>query len=486
MQFNLGRQFIRTYPKLVTSHNLKTHLSSYACAEISCQQASQAFLMGIYPTWTYNKLTPFSDVKSSGENMSSAKDADSGDFKLGHNYNKERKDDSKMKGEKFNSEEHRQIIINLTKPPYEAQVTRFQLENEVYPLPHKVKFIPTITSNTIDDYLFVTSMNDVCPQQTEFFQKNLKSHILGFESKVLSKFMIREKDNLKELRLGSLSSLMIHNHMHSRIDLTNPDESLLEAKFQDIEQQFVEGRLGRGIQPEFIDRFRRIIGLEFLSKMNKKVHKQIMNHHLVTKIIEQMKLYKKYMYYDMSQIIHFSGTWQNTLSLLASFNRTSSACLRKRAILDNYSGKKLVQDNDPFCLDVPKMSSQLYFELNEASDLYASGNDSKDNLQDEDYFLRVIYNGKPLGICVDNNEEYKKPIRERIFKIYCPLDQFISLMEEQIILKSYKQLCSTDIPKKAVKTDHLLSEQKREIKMTVYICSAILIIQVLIMLYLCC
>jgi hypothetical protein len=39
-------------------------------------------------------------------------------------------------------------------------------------LPNRVNFIPTKSSSPEGDYMFVTSMNDVCPKETEFFQRN--------------------------------------------------------------------------------------------------------------------------------------------------------------------------------------------------------------------------------------------------------------------------------------------------------------------------
>lgn len=58
MHFMLGNNLQESYPHLVSQENLKTTVSSYACAEPTCQQASQAFMMGLFPAWNSNELTP--------------------------------------------------------------------------------------------------------------------------------------------------------------------------------------------------------------------------------------------------------------------------------------------------------------------------------------------------------------------------------------------------------------------------------------------
>ena len=65
---------------------------------------------------------------------------------------------------------------------------------------------------------------------------------------------------------------------------------------------------------------------------------------------------------------------------------------------------------------MPKQSSEIDFEL--------SSSRNPEDVNKLDYFVRVIYNGESLGVCTDGKEEYKKPFKERIFKIYCPLEEF--------------------------------------------------------------
>jgi hypothetical protein len=102
----------------------------------------------------------------------------------------------------------------LSTPPYEP--LNVEMLNGDDALPNQVKFLPTQIPSPEGDYFFVTSMNDVCPKQTEFFQKNIKSQVLNFESKVLNKFRIKERKSLKQLHLGSLSSIRRRQHHFHR------------------------------------------------------------------------------------------------------------------------------------------------------------------------------------------------------------------------------------------------------------------------------
>jgi hypothetical protein len=56
--FILGSNLQQSYPNLITRDTLQSHLSSFSCGEPSCQQASQAFLMGVFPIWKENMITP--------------------------------------------------------------------------------------------------------------------------------------------------------------------------------------------------------------------------------------------------------------------------------------------------------------------------------------------------------------------------------------------------------------------------------------------
>jgi hypothetical protein len=216
----------------------------------------------------------------------------------------------------------------------------------------------------------------------------------------------------------------------------NPDESKLEAKLALAESRYVDEGFPKKVTPGFVDRFRRVVGLEFLSKKNKPVHFKIMNHHLVSKIIHQMELVKKYPEVRQARFSHFSGTWQNSLSLLVAFNRTNYKCLRRRARLDGRKGSRVEYDNDPVCFDVPKMTSEINFEMSETQD---EEDESKMN-----YFVRVSYNGESIGLCVNNEDEYKKKMPQRMFKIYCPIDEFTTLMRQNVTLPSYQAVCANE------------------------------------------
>lgn len=147
-----------------------------------------------------------------------------------------------------------------------------------------------------------------------------------------------------------------------------------------------------------------------------------MNHHIMTKILRSMRLIRKYPDVRQARMEHFAGTWQNSLSFLVALNRTSYHCMVSRAKVDNVKSNRLKYNNDPVCLDVPKMTSEIDFELSEMQ--------TDDSSSKSKYFVRVIYNGESLGVCVDSKEEYKKPMSDRIFKIYCPLDEFSDLMKQ--------------------------------------------------------
>lgn len=226
-----------------------------------------------------------------------------------------------------------------------------------------------------------------------------------------------------------MKEILKHQHgghenefLEPKKNLISPDETQLEAKFAEIESKYVEDGLPDTVSKGFVDRFRRIVGLEFLSRQPKPIHRKIMNHHIMLTITRQMSLMRKYPDVRMANLHHFSGTWQNTLSFLVAFNRTNYGCLNQRARVDNLNGKFVEYDNDPTCYDVPKMTSELDFEL--------SKSEAEDDSEKLIYFVRVIYNGESIGLCVDNQAEYKKPMSERIFKIYCPLDDFLLLMRQ--------------------------------------------------------
>ena len=104
----------------------------------------------------------------------------------------------------------------ITKPPFSQLDIDADISSDIYSLPHGLKFIPTLTSGPETDYLFVTSMNDVCPRETKFFQKNRMSQIQSFESDILIKFSLREKEYLKKLGIGSLGTLNKRNYTPHR------------------------------------------------------------------------------------------------------------------------------------------------------------------------------------------------------------------------------------------------------------------------------
>lgn len=59
----------------------------------------------------------------------------------------------------------------------------------------------------------------------------------------------------------------------SKLKSLNPDQSSLEKIYDGVESGYVEGTLPTGVPTNFIDRFRRVIGLEYLSKQNKYLHR---------------------------------------------------------------------------------------------------------------------------------------------------------------------------------------------------------------------
>jgi hypothetical protein len=181
-----------------------------------------------------------------------------------------------------------------------------------------------------------------------------------------------------------------------------PDQSDLEILFSELESQILEYGLPDRVDKDFIERFRRIVGLEYLSRVNKDTHRKIMNHHIISKIISEMSLIRKYPKVQQARFNHFSGLWQNTLNLLVAFNKTSYTCLKQKEASAKKE-EKLVHNNDPYCLEVPKSTSELDFELS------AIEEDGK-NVNQSSYSVRVIYNGESLGLCVDSPEEYRKPI----------------------------------------------------------------------------
>ena len=127
-------------------------------------------------------------------------------------------------------------------------------------------------------------MNDVCPKETEFFQRNHRSHSLNFISRILNKFAIRESAYLKQL--GIYAQIVDPNHeilegtgfsifrsTSQKLKSLNPDQSKLEKIYDAVESGYVEGTLPNTVPANFIDRFRRVIGLEYLSKQNKYLHR---------------------------------------------------------------------------------------------------------------------------------------------------------------------------------------------------------------------
>ena len=202
-----------------------------------------------------------------------------------------------------------------------------------------------------------------------------------------------------------------------------------------------------------------------------------MNHHIMNKILKSMSLIKKYPEVRQSRLEHFSGTWQNSLSFLVAFNRTNYGCMNARANADNSGGKFLEYNSDPVCLDVPKMTSQLDFELSETQ--------SEDSPDKSIYFVRVIYNGESLGICVDSKDEYKKPMSERVFKIYCPLDEFSALMRQQVTLRSYQAICASEQKDKKDLDDDMWRKLTEKAKIEFILYGSVFAFQIVLSMILC-
>lgn len=150
-----------------------------------------------------------------------------------------------------------------------------------------------------------------------------------------------------------------------------------------------------------------------------------------------MKMIRQYPDVKQSRFVHFAGRWKNVLSLLVAFNKTSYECLEDRFFYDNRNSKFLKYDSDPNCLDVPKMASEIDFEL-------TMNDDEENTSKRKTHYVRVIYNGESLGICPQSQSEYNKPIQKRAFKIYCPLDEFSALMSRHVVLPSYQAVCARD------------------------------------------
>ena len=413
--------------------------------------------MGVFPIWKENMITP-GDLNTNDLDKNNKNER----IRLMQQTNKTQQQNQDM----------------ITKPPFSQLDIDADISSDIYSLPHGLKFIPTLTSGPETDYLFVTSMNDVCPRETKFFQKNRMSQIQSFESDILIKFSLREKEYLKKLGIGSLGTLNKRNYtphrqhlggvvdidfLQQKNNLISPDESFLEAKFEEIEALHTQNVLHEDVDVRFINRFRRIVGLEFLSRLDKPVHIRVMNTHLISQIINSMEFIRKYPEVKQASFNHFSGSWQNTLSLLVAFNKTSYACLKSRASQDNTKGKYLEQDNNPWCLDVPTLTSEIDFELSVVDTENAQESNRKD------YNVRVVYKGETLGLCVDSNTEYSKEISHRVFKTYCPLDEFISLMAQQVILPNYQLACSVDTQAKLEKNHDLWIKLVKEAKYMYYI-----------------
>ena len=77
----------------------------------------------------------------------------------------------------------------------------------------------------------------------------------------------------------------------------------------EVEFQYVNEGLPKNVTKGFVDRMRRIVGLEYLSKKHKAIHFNIMNHHLVSKILHQMRMVAKHPDVKQPRFSHFSGTW---------------------------------------------------------------------------------------------------------------------------------------------------------------------------------
>ena len=164
-------------------------------------------------------------------------------------------------------------------------------------------------------------------------------------------------------------------------------------------------------------------------------------------LVHQMKMVRLYPNIKQPRFVHFAGRWKNVLSLLVAFNKTSYECLENRFFSDNLNSKFLKYDNDPNCLDIPKMASEMDFEL--------TMNDEEETSQKhKSHYVRVIYNGESLGICPQSQSEYQKPLNKRSYKIYCPLDEFSAIISQKVVLPSYQAVCAREsLPLKELDDD---------------------------------
>ena len=92
---------------------------------------------------------------------------------MGHDFEDEKKTDSRNKQEASSKKDAQDLQNKLSTPPFQG--LNVDSLNTDQALTNGVKFIATYTSKPNSDYLFVTSMNDVCPKETEFFQRNSRS-----------------------------------------------------------------------------------------------------------------------------------------------------------------------------------------------------------------------------------------------------------------------------------------------------------------------
>jgi hypothetical protein len=292
-----------------------------------------------------------------------------------------------------------------------------------------------------EDFMFIKALNDVCPKaEKKIEKKKVKMvEVLDAKAEILGNFLkdkgVSSKDFYDTKTWTSENLFDFFDQLHSYYYETSElFKSMSEDEYKKLE--IFEG-MYRNANHYADWSLTRI----FTSRIAENLLEELSNKVIDDDIDLEFSL--------------FSANQEAMMAFISTMRLTSFDCLLDRFNKDYES---------IYCLDPPEFGSTLVFELNQADSKNkdSTGSTAEDNEDipiDDEYYVRVVYNGRPLVFC-QNDYNFDT--------FYCPFTKFLETAQNTFIFPDFEDLCGNE-ELSATKVHELEIKQYEEESVSFYL-----------------
>lgn len=318
-------------------------------------------------------------------------------------------------GEKFHLPSD--SVVGL--PPFEGAKADYIND---FALPHGYRPLPYIIESPELDTVFFPSMYHYCPNAQKYQQK------------IQAEKMAKYKPLISDLA-QKVTELGYDPKTYFQSDSYNIDT--LSFFFDEAKVYYnYKGTYMNDMSPDLLQKLAIDTNLNYAWLFPDEKLQRLISDGIARKIVAGMETFisgKSHVTFRM-----FSGHDTGMFANLLRFGMTNEDCL-----LQKLQGKKVEN-----CEDVPEFASSFLYELNKKND---------------QYFVRMLYNGKPVKICSKNQDDF-----------YCTFDDFKAVLQEKLYYNDNDRVEFCGNPESVINKEN--EDPHFGLKLLIYICVGILLL----------